>query len=83
MKGWGAHNYGGLPDYEYLDPFKPQAQYQQFGTESCNFGPPSLGYSATGPPSYGQHYGSVLLQQIGRDPFPRPVTFSSGSVPMD
>ena len=77
--------YGGFPDFGYLDTFRPQAPYQLFGTESHNISPSSLGYSATGPPSYDpyrQHYSSVLYGQTGRDPFPHPVMSSSGSVPM-
>ena len=51
--------YAGFPDFGYLDPFRQQAPYQRFGTQSGNFGPSSLGYSDKGPPSYdsyGQHY---------------------------
>ena len=73
----------GFPEFRYLDPFRPQAPYQLFGTQSGNFRPPSLGYSAMGPPSYdryGQHYSSFLYQQTGRNPSPYPVTSSSGSV---
>ena len=35
-----------------MDTFRPQAPHQQFGAQSCNFGPPTLGFSFTGPPSY-------------------------------
>ena len=38
--------YGGLPDFRYLDPFRPQTPYQRFGTQSLIFGLPSLGHSA-------------------------------------
>ena len=65
------------------DPFRPQDPYQQFKTQSSNFGTPSLAHCVTGPPSYdrfGQHYSSVLYQQTARDLFPHPVTSSSGSV---
>ena len=87
MQGWGGGPYGGFPDFGYLDSFRPQAPYQLFGTQSGNFSPLSLslGYSRTGPPSYdryGQHYISVLYQQTGWDPFPYPVTSSTGSVSM-
>ena len=74
----------GFPDFRYLDPFRPQAPHQQFGTQSGNFGPPSLGYSVTVPLShvcYGQHY-RVLYHQTGLDPFPHPVTSSSVFIPM-
>ena len=77
--------YGGFPDFGYLDPFRPQAPHQEFGTQGGDFDPPSLGYSVTRPPSYdyyGQHYSGVLYQQTGQNPFPHPVTLSSGSVPM-
>ena len=60
--------YGGLPDFRYLDPFRPQTPYQRFGTQSLIFGLPSLGHSATGPPSYesyGQYHSSVLYPQTG------------------
>ena len=79
--------YGGLPDFRYLDPFRPQTPYQRFGTQSLIFGLPSLGHSATGPPSYesyGQYHSSVLYPQTGWewtgwDPFPYSVSSSSGS----
>ena len=80
-----GHPFGRFPDFGYLNPFRPQTPYQQFGTQSGNFGPPSLGHSVMGPSSYdhyGQHYSSVLYQQTGRNPFPHAVKSSSGSVPM-
>ena len=74
----------GFQDFGYLDPFRPQAPHQHFGAQRGNFGPPSLGFSLTGPPSYDlyrQHYCCSLYQQTGR-PLPIPVTSSSGSVVM-
>ena len=40
--------YGGFPDFGYLDQFRPQAPCQLLGTQSGNFGPTPLGYSALG-----------------------------------
>ena len=63
----------GFQDFGYLDPFRPQAPHQHFGAQRGNFGPPSLGFSLTGPPSfdlYRQHYCCSLYQQTERDPFP-------------
>ena len=34
--------YLGIPRFGYLEPFRSQAPYQQFGTQSGNFCPPSL-----------------------------------------
>ena len=64
-------------DFTYLDPFRPQAPYQLFGTQSNNFDATPPGYSASEPlghDRYRQHYS----QQTGRDPFTYPVTSSSG-----
>ena len=75
--------YGGFPDVGYQDPFRPQAPYQFFGTQSINFGPTSLGFSVSGPPGfdcYGQHNSSFLYQQTRRVPFPFLVSSSSGSL---
>ena len=68
-----------------LDPFRAQAPHQHFGAQDGNFGPPSLGFSFTRPPTYDryrQHYSCSLYQQTEWNPFPYPVTSSSGSVPM-
>ena len=49
----------GIPRFGVLDPFRPQAPHQHFGAQGGNFGPPSLGFSFTGPPTYDryrQHY---------------------------
>ena len=62
-----------------MDPFRTLAPHQQFEAQGGNFGPPSLGFNFTGPPSYNhyrQHYSSVLHQQTGRDLFTHPVTSS-------
>ena len=80
-QSWGPHM--GDSQISGTWTFRLQAPYELFGTHSGNFDPPSVGYSATGPPRYdhcGQHYSSVLYQQTGRDPFPHPV--AGGSVPM-
>ena len=61
---------------------KGKGPYHLFGPQSRNFGPTSLGYSAprpTGYERYGQHYSSFLCEQTWKDPFPYPVTYSSGS----
>ena len=75
----------GIPRFRVLDQFRLQAPHQHFGAQGCKFGPPSLGFSFTGLPTYDrcrQHYSCSLYQQTGGDPFPYPVMSSSGSVPM-
>ena len=55
--------YWEFPDFGYLDLFRVQTPHQQFGAQGRNFGPPSLGFSFTIPPSYDryrQHYSSVV-----------------------
>ena len=76
-----------------LGPVKTTSSTSTVWSSGSNFGPLSLGFSFTEPPSYDryrQHYSSVLYQQTGRDwsyqqpgrdPIPHPVTSSSGSVP--
>ena len=60
-QGWGAQM--GIPIFwVFGDPFRLQAPHQHFGAQGGNFGPPSLGFSFTGPPTYDryrQHYSSV------------------------
>ena len=74
----------GIPRFQVLGPVQTTSSLQ-FGAQGGNFGPPPLGFIFTGPPSY-DHYrqncSSVLHQQTGRDPFPHPLTSSSGSIPM-
>ena len=66
----------GIPRFWVFGPIQTASSISAVWNSSGYFGPPSLGYSAMGPPSYerfGQHYSSVLHQQTGRDPFPYPV----------
>ena len=63
--------YGRFPDLRYLHPFRPQAPYQLFGTQSGNFPYTPMGYSASGPPGH-----EYLV--AGNDSFSFPVTSSSG-----
>ena len=75
----------GIPRFWVLDPFRPQAPHQHFAAKGGNFGPPSLGFCFTGPPTcddYRQYYSCSLYQQTGWNPFIYPVTSRSGSVPM-
>ena len=58
--------YGGFQDFGYLDPFRQKAPYQRFGTQSGNFGPSSLGYSDTGPPSYDSYGQNYLVSYIDK-----------------
>ena len=71
--------YGGFPDFRHLGSCRLHI-FSLFGTRRYNVSSAPLGSSAPGPPGYecyGQHYGSVLHQQTGRDPFPLPVTSST------
>ena len=43
---------GGFPDFWYLDPFRPKAPNQLFGTQSNHFCLTSLGYSTLDPSQY-------------------------------
>ena len=75
----------GFLDLEYLDPFRTQDPHQYFGAQGGNAGPPPLGFSITGPPSYDryrQHHCCSLYQQTGWDPFLHLVIDGSGFVSM-
>ena len=75
--------HGGFPDFGCMDPFGTRAPHQCFGAQGGNIGPPSLGYSITGPPCfdrYRQYHCYSLHQQTGWDPFPPPVAAGSGPV---
>ena len=66
-----------------MDPFQTRAPHQCTGAEGGNIGPPSLGYSITGPSCfdcYRQYHCCSLHQQTRWDPFPPPVAAGSGSV---
>ena len=54
---------GGFPLFGYLDPFQTASSTLPVGSSRRKVGPPSLDYSATGPPSYDryrQHCSSFL-----------------------
>ena len=61
----------------------PQAPYQLFRIQGSNVSSAPLGSRDPGRHDcYGQHYGSVLYQQAGRNSFPFPATSSSGTILM-
>ena len=67
----------GIHRFWVLDQFRPQALHQHFGAQGGNFGPPSLGFSFTEPPTYDcyrEHYSCSLYQLTGWDPFLYPVS---------
>ena len=62
----------GFSDSGCMDPFGTQAPHQCAGAQGSNIGPPSLGYSITGPSwfdRYRQYLCCSLHQQTGWDPF--------------
>ena len=59
-QGWGAHM-GGFPDFGCLDPFRTQAPNQCAGAQGGNIGPPSLGFSITGPSGYDRYKSTIPL----------------------
>ena len=64
--------HGGFSDSGCMDPFGTQAPHQCAGAQGSNIGPPSLGYSITGPSwfdRYRQYLCCSLHQQTGWDPF--------------
>ena len=71
------------PVLSYL--WNPQSAHQHFGAQGGNFGPLSLSFSLRGHQlmiATDKHYSCSVYRQTGWDPFPYPVTSSSGSVPM-
>ena len=78
-------SHGGLLDFGYLDPYRPQAPYQLSGAQGGSLCPKALGPSAPGPPGfdrYGQFDSSFVYQKARRDPFPLLVTFDSRASPL-
>ena len=73
----------GFSDCGCMDPFRTRAPHQCTGAQGSNIGPPSLGYSITGPSCfdcYRQYHCCNLHQQTRWNPFPPPVAAGSGSV---
>ena len=80
-----GRSHGSFPDFEYLDPYRPQAPYQLSGAQGGSLCPTALGPSAPGPPGYdryGQFNSSFVYQQTRRDPFPHLATFDSQASPL-
>ena len=80
-----VRSHGGFPDFEYLDPLRPQAPYQLSGAQGGSLCPTALGSSAPGPPAYdryGQFDSSFVYQQARRDPFPHLAMFDSRASPL-
>ena len=80
-----GRSHGGFQYFRYLDPYRPQAQYQLSGAQGGSLCPTALGPSAPGPPGYdryGQFDSSFVYQQARRDPFPHLVTFDSRASPL-
>ena len=75
--------HGGFSDCACMDQFRTRAPHQCTGAQGGNIGPPSLGYSITGPSCfdcYRQYHCCSLHQQTRWDPFPPPAAAGSGSV---
>ena len=53
-RGVGRPHWG-FPDFGHLHPYRPQAPYRLFGTQSGNFRLTPLGFSASGPPGYDRY----------------------------
>ena len=72
--------FGGFPDlgYQYLDPYRPQAPYQLFGTSSLT----PLGYSASGRQVMIATDNTTVVSYIStnNEGLIPPVTSSSGSL---
>ena len=77
--------HGGFSYCGCMDSFRTRAPHQCAGAQGGYIGPPSLGYSITGPSCfdrYRQYHCCSLHQQTGWDPFPPPVAAGSRPISM-